>query len=152
MEQKSFIRDAVESDMDGLIGLLEQLFSIEKDFTFDPEKHRKGLKLMLDGCGKHRAVKVVLEKNKIVGMCTIQTRISTATGTIAAVIEDLVVDKECRGKGIGKILLKEINQWAKKREILHLQLLADKNNTLGINFYKHEKWQTTDLVCLTRKI
>ena len=152
MEQKSFIRDAVESDMDGLIGLLEQLFSIEKDFTFDPEKHRKGLKLMLDGCGKHRAVKVVLEKNKIVGMCTIQTRISTATGTIAAVIEDLVVDKECRGKGIGKILLKEINQWAKKRDIRHLQLLADKNNTLGINFYKHEKWQTTDLVCLTQKI
>ena len=152
MQQKSFIRDAMESDIDDLIGLLEQLFSIEKDFTFDPEKHRKGLKLMFDGCGKHRAVKVALEKNKIVGMCTIQTRISTATGTIAAVIEDLVVDKGCRGKGIGKMLLNQINQWAEKRDIHHLQLLADKNNTLGMNFYKHENWQPTDLICLTRKI
>jgi len=153
MEKKStLIRDAREADLDDLIGLLEQLFSIEKDFTFDAEKHRKGLKLMLDGCGRHRAVKVALKDNKIVGMCTIQTRISTAVGTIAAVLEDLVVDKNCRGKGIGKMLLNEINQWAEKRGIDHLQLLADKNNTLGMNFYKHGNWQTTDLVCLTRNI
>ncbi len=146
------IRDARIEDLDTLVGLLNQLFSIEKDFNFDTEKSRRGLSLMLDGCGKHRAVKVAVINTEIVGMCTVQTRISTATGSITAVLEDLVVDADLRGRGIGKSLLHAIAQWTQPRAISHLQLLADKNNGPAMAFYKHLKWQQTDLVCLTREI
>ncbi|ACN14100.1 acetyltransferase (GNAT family protein) [Desulforapulum autotrophicum HRM2] len=151
-ENPIMVRNADTEDLDVLVGLLKQLFLIEKDFNFDGEKNRRGMALMLDGCGKHRAVKVAVHNTEIVGMCTAQTRISTATGRITAVLEDLVVDADHRGRAIGKSLLHAIEQWAQQRGITHLQLLADKNNGPAMTFYKHLKWQQTDLVCLTREI
>ncbi len=146
------IRNGRIEDIDCLVDLLEQLFSLEKDFTFDGEKQRKGLVLMLEGCGKHRAVKVALRGNKIVGMCTVQTRISTSKGSITGVLEDLVVNVDHRGQGIGEKLLKEISQWANQRGIDHLQLMADRNNTPALTFYHLRGWQKTDLVCLTHNL
>lgn len=151
-ENPVMVRNAGAEDLDSLIALLKQLFSIEKDFTFDGEKNRRGMALMLEGCGKHRAVKVAVHNTEIVGMCTAQTRISTATGCITAVLEDLVVDADHRGRAIGKRLLHAIQQWAQQRGITQLQLLADKNNEPAMAFYRHLKWQQTDLVCLTREI
>lgn len=40
------LRKASVSDIDSLVGLLEELFSIEEDFVFDEQKQRKGLLLM----------------------------------------------------------------------------------------------------------
>ncbi|HCY88270.1 MAG TPA: GNAT family N-acetyltransferase [Desulfobacteraceae bacterium] len=147
------IKDATRKDIDRMLPLLEQLFSIEADFTFDPEVQRRGLSLMLDGCGKHRAVKIAYtEEGRLVGMCTAQTRISTAQGKISAVVEDLVVDRDFRGLKIGQALLAAIHDWASARGITGLSLLADKHNTQGLAFYQSQDWETTDLVCLTKKI
>ncbi|MBU1195193.1 MAG: GNAT family N-acetyltransferase [Proteobacteria bacterium] len=146
------IRNAVPSDIEDMIRLLEQLFTIEKDFTFDEDCHRKGLLLMMEGCGKHKTLKVAEHNQKIIGMCSIQTRISTATGGVSGFIEDLVVDKHHRGNGVGKALLDHMNRWAQQRGIQSLQLLADKHNTPALDFYHRLNWQTTQLICLTKKI
>ena len=152
MKTSFIIRNAESRDIESLVRLLEQLFSIEKDFEFNAEHHRRGLTLLLEGCGKHRAVKVAVCRNEIVGMCTAQTRISTARGSITAVLEDLVVDAAHRRQGIGQSLLAEMVQWAQKRGIAHLQLLADKDNFPALAFYRHHEWQPTNLVCLTWNI
>ncbi|MCG8615609.1 MAG: GNAT family N-acetyltransferase [Desulfobacterales bacterium] len=147
------IRDANPNDIDHMLPLLEQLFSIEADFTFDPEVQRRGLALMLEGCGKHRAVKVaVAEDGRLVGMCTAQTRVSTAQGRVSAVVEDLVVDRNFRGQKIGQALMAAIHDWAKRRGITGLSLLADKHNTPGMAFYRSQGWESTDLVCLTKQM
>lgn len=146
------IRNATTKDIEGLVRLLGQLFAIEKDFDFNPEKHKNGLAIMLDGCGKHRTIKVALKGQAIVGMCTAQTRISTAKGSICAVLEDLVVDRQYRGQGIGRALLQHIESWARKRGIADLQLLADRENTPALGFYSAQKWNPTQLVCLTRRL
>ena len=52
------VREAGLADLDPLVSLLDQLFSIEKDFTFDAPTQARGLALMLDGCGKHRTIKI----------------------------------------------------------------------------------------------
>lgn len=146
------IRDADSNDINQMLPLLEQLFTIEADFNFDPKVQARGLGLMLDGCGKHRAVKVACINQRIIGMCTAQTRISTAQGKIAALVEDMVVDKAYRGKGIGPRLLAAVELWAKKRGISSLSLLADTNNRKGLAFYKGLNWQSTDLVCRVKSI
>lgn len=153
MKKKSFIiRNAESTDVESLVKLLEQLFSIEKDFEFNPEKHHHGLRLMFDGCNRHRAVKVAVRNDQIIGMCTVQTRISTAKGSITAVLEDLVVDTDHRRQGIGQALLSAMEQWAEKRGISHLQLLADKDNSPALAFYRGREWRLTNLICLTRNI
>ncbi|MCK5543036.1 MAG: GNAT family N-acetyltransferase [Desulfobacterales bacterium] len=149
---KIIIRDAIACDIDSLTILLQQLFSIEKDFVFNLEKQKQGLLILLDGCGKHRTIKVAQYNNTIVGMLSVQTRISTAMGNITAVLEDLVVDSNYRNMGIGKMLLEACYSWALKRGITHLQLLADKENQHALTFYERQSWNKTNLICLLRTL
>jgi hypothetical protein len=52
------IRNALPDDLEALAVLLQALFSIESDFKADTARQLRGLSLLLDGCGKHRCVKV----------------------------------------------------------------------------------------------
>ena len=146
------IKTAGFNDIDDLLPLLEQLFAIEEDFIFNGPVQRRGLQMMLDGCGKHRVVKTAWMAGRLIGMCTAQTRISTAQGSITAVIEDLVVDREYRGRGIGEQLIRAIEAWACKLDICHLSLLADKTNTPALRFYEAGGYTTTRLICLTKRM
>ena len=145
------VRKASVSDLDSLAGLLEELFSIEEDFVFDEQKQRKGLLLMLEA-DKNRSVMVAEMDKKVVGMCSMQIFISTAEGAFAGVIEDMVVSKKYRGKGVGKCLLKSIEAESKKKGLVRLQLLADKNNTIALEFYKRTDWVNTQLICFRKFI
>jgi GNAT superfamily N-acetyltransferase len=146
------IRDGMVSDIQQMVDLLKELFMIEADFQFDESIQYSGLQMFLDGCGKHRCVRVAGIQDRLVGMCTAQTLISTAEGGIVALIEDLVVNLEYRGRGIGTKLLQSVETWAGIRGIRRIQLLADKNNQTGLNFYAHQKWQSTELICLRKRI
>lgn len=144
------VREASLKDISEMLPLLEQLFSIEQDFSFDPGRQALGLAMMLDGCGRHRTVQVACTRGRVIGMCTAQTRISTAKGAVCAVLEDLVVDRAFRGQGIGHLLLAAIQAWARQRGVAALSLLADKNNTNGLAFYEKNAWQPTQLICLVK--
>jgi len=146
------IKDALPVDIDQLLPLLAQLFAIEKDFEFNPGSQARGLRLMLDGCGKHRTVKVAWMNDKIVGMCTAQTRISTALGNISAVVEDLIVDRKYRKKGIATRLMSAIEDWAVNKGIKSISLLADKGNHDGLGFYNKKAWKRTSLICLVKSL
>lgn len=144
------VRRADSKDIPSLVGLLGVLFSIETDFTVDESKQRRGIEMMLDDTF-NRCIMIAEIDLKVVGMCTAQILVSTAEGGPVAVIEDVVVDKDNRRKGIGRELLLAIENWAIERGTTRLQLLADQNNTLALEFYKSMNWNLTHLVCLHKK-
>jgi ribosomal protein S18 acetylase RimI-like enzyme len=150
--QNITIRNATLEDVDNLVELLRELFSIEADFTFDRARQLRGLRLLLAEDINRRCVLVAEAAGKIVGMCSAQTRVSTAEGKVTAVIEDVVVTDKWRGKGLGFKLMKGIERWGRMRNIECFQLLADKNNLSGIAFYKKQSWEVTQLICLTKKV
>jgi ribosomal protein S18 acetylase RimI-like enzyme len=145
------IRDARPEDVDALVGLLAELFSIEADFVVDETRQRRGVQLMLDGGGTQRSVRVAEAAGRVVGMCTAQLLISTAEGGLAAQVEDLVVAAPCRGKGVGRRLMASIEDWACGLGVTRLQLLADRTNTAGVGFYDRIGWQPTRLICLWKR-
>ncbi len=147
---RPFIRSAEEKDLPALTALLKALFSIEEDFVFDAEKQRRGLSLMLDGCGKHRRILVAELSGKVVGMCSAQILISTAEGREAVLVEDVVVREDYRGRGIGKALMNALAKWVRERGISRMQLLADRQNQAGIDFYRKQGWLVTQLICLRK--
>jgi len=150
MASNYIIRRAVHSDVNSLIGLLEILFSIESDFTVEEFKQRSGLEMMLND-DTRRCIMVAEINQQVVGMCTAQILVSTAEGGFVAIIEDLVVHKEYRGKGIGRGLLLSVESWAIAKGVKRLQLLADRNNTVALEFYKSLSWKSTQLICLHKK-
>lgn len=144
------VRHARSEDLEAMIALLAKLFSIESDFAVDPQRQRQGLSLMLDGCGKHRCIMVAEVDCQVAGMVSAQMLISTAHGGMVALVEDLVVDDSLRGKGIGRLLMENIEAWARKQGLGRLQLLADRTNFTALDFYHKIGWRPTGLICLRR--
>ncbi|MEN8258455.1 MAG: GNAT family N-acetyltransferase [Thermodesulfobacteriota bacterium] len=143
------IRPAQTADLDALVGLLRILFALEEDFDFDTVCQHQGLAMMLAHEG---AVIMVAEaEGRVFGMATGQLTISTAEGGAALLVEDVVVAKKWQGLGVGRKLMKALEQWAGERKIGRLQLLADRKNKNGLEFYKALGWQTTELICLRRR-
>ena len=144
-------RPAELSDIPAMTDLLYQLFSIEEDFIFNREKQTKGLELLIKS--KETAIAFVAELDGIViGILTAQTNISSAEGGIASVLEDMVVDKNLRGQGIGKQLMSEMENWAKLKGITRLQLMADKTNSPALAYYNKLGWKQTKMFCLRKYI
>lgn len=144
------IRFATIADIDDMVGLLNQLFSLEQDFVPDAEKQRRGLVLFLEECGKHRCLLVADIFGRARGMVSAQILISTAEGSQCALMEDLVVDAAYRGRGLGRALLTAVEVQMAKRGITRLQLLVDMDNIPAFEFYKACLWQQTRLICLRR--
>ena len=106
--------------------------------------------MMLDGCGKHRCVKVGEVDGGVVAMCTAQILVSTAEGAFSVMVEDMVVAEDMRGQGIGAALLATVEAWARQRGATRLQLLADRENLPALAFYRKHGWHPTQLICLRK--
>ena len=151
MKQKDsaiLIRPAQQRDLDHLVSLLEKLFSIEEDFVFNESLQRRGLQIMLEnelGC-----VLVAEAEGEVIGMCSGQLTVSTAEGGPALLVEDVVVHEDYRKRGTGRRLMSWISEWGKAKGVSRFQLLADRNNTPALEFYKRLGWNTTELICLRK--
>jgi ribosomal protein S18 acetylase RimI-like enzyme len=144
------IRPAEREDLDAMVSLLQALFSIEKDFTPDPDRQRRGLLLFLDGCGKHRSILVGEMEDRVIAMATVQILISTAEGGYVGLVEDVIVREDCRCRGVGLELMTALTSWAAQRGLTRLQLLADQHNQPALDFYRKMGWHLTRLVCLRK--
>ena len=142
------IRKALFEDIPEMVSLLGELFSIEADFIFDEQVQTKGLALFLKD-PEMRCIMVASKKGeKVVGMATAQLLVSTAKGSLVALVEDVVVSAPYHGHGIGHQIMVALEQWVKRHGGKRLQLLADKENRTGIDFYEREDWSKTSLICL----
>jgi ribosomal protein S18 acetylase RimI-like enzyme len=151
LKNNLIIREAHKDDINMLIELLRELFSIEEDFVFDNGKQKRGLEMMLEDRNNRRIFAADLD-GKVVGMISGQILVSTAEGAASVLVEDVVVDRVYRERGIGKELLLNIQNWAILKGAKRMQLLADKHNTSAIDFYRHFKLDNTNLICLVKKI
>lgn len=176
MKNPVIIRPAGPSDLDSLAGLLGVLFSIEQDFRVDRERQRRGLELLLASriarvlVAEAHTLPRPKERPKdqvdaqktppgqtdaalhhtgmVVGMVTGQLLISTAEGSVSLLVEDLVVAKKWRQRGIGRQLLAQLTAWGEARGAARLQLLADHTNQPALDFYENLGWQSTRMICL----
>lgn len=143
------IRQARERDVPAMVALLGELFSLEQDFHSDPQRQRRGLERLM--AADSATVQVAVADGRVVGMATVQAVVSTAEGGEAGVVEDVVVDPACRGRGVGRALLASLEQWADRRGLTRLQLLADRDNHPALGFYENLGWSRTKLICLRKR-
>ncbi len=147
MASQARIRAAAEPDLEAMTGLIARLFALEPDFHFDPVRVRHGLALLL-AREETAALWVAELDGRVIGLCTAQIVISTAEGGPVAWLEDLVVSPDQRGRGIGRLLLESVANWATRRGLTRLQLLADHGNEAALSFYRRMGWQLTRMICL----
>ncbi len=139
------IDEATLQDLPQLSQLLGELFTIEKDFTPNPERQQQGLKLLLEHPELTHVLVARNMHNIAIGMCSVQLVISTAQGSYAAWIEDVIVTKTYQQQGVAKALLQAAMRWAGEHGVTRMQLLVDRENQAALAFYQHLGWKTTQL-------
>lgn len=142
------IRTAVQADIHRLADLLGELFSLETDFTPDRQLQRRGLELLAGRQPDASLVLVAERSGVIIGMATVQTLVSTAEGGRVGLVEDVIVDRGHRGRGVGTLLIDAAVSWSKQQRLKRLQLLADRGNARALQFYSRRRWHCTELICL----
>lgn len=145
------IRKARPSDIDSMTALLADLFAVESDFIVDKDKQKRGLALLLEETG-NRCTLVAESNGLVIGMCSAQLLISTSEGGYKALVEDVVVNAEFRRQGISRRLLSTLEEWARAAGAKRLDLMADRNNQGGLEFYKQTHWKSTELIVMQKRI
>ena len=145
------VRPALLDDIPQLCALLAGLFAQEADFTPDAERQRRGLLLILESPDTGR-IFCAAQSGAIVGMVTILFTVSTAEGSRAAWLEDMVVHPDWRGRGAGKQLLDRALSEAKLAGCTRVTLLADATNHPAMRFYSRAGFVRSAMVPFRLKL
>lgn len=137
------IRLANLNDLSSMADLLKELFTIEDDFAIDTQKQIHGLQLLLQQ--SNTTVLVAHYHNRIVGMVLMQQLISTSMGERVGFIEDMIVQSDFRGQGIGSLLLTSLMTASKQLGYKRLSLGVDLRNTPAKAFYARFGFQPSNM-------
>lgn len=89
------------------------------------------------------------EKNIVVGLIFCQTQ--TWEEGVHVIIEDTAVDSNMRSKGIGELLVKELEKVAKNKNISSIDLLSN-TKSKAINFWAKQKYKKNGYIQFMKKI
>lgn len=149
MPEEIIIREAEWDDRAHLVSLLCELAMSEADFHPDESRLERGIQLMLES-PETRTIYVAVSRKRIVGMCAGQLLLSTVEGGCVLLIEDFIVHRIFRNKGIGNLLIEAIETWGQNRGAKRFQLLTEQKNETALNFYQKRGWLRTQLTYLFR--
>lgn len=138
------IRFAKMEDIPAMIRLLKQVGRVHYDgrpdiFREDAQKYdEKALKLLLQD--KNRPILVAEESSEVVGyaFCVLQNTENDPVlqSHLTVYIDDLCVDENCRGGGIGKALYQAVLDYAKRLGAYNVTLNVWAENKSALKFYE----------------
>jgi GNAT superfamily N-acetyltransferase len=117
-----------------MVRLLGHLFEQEADFSPSAGKQRRALQLIRARPSSGRLF-VVVRGDKVLGMVSLLSTISTAEGGKVAWLEDLVVRPDQRNRGLGSRLLRAAVDWARREGYARITLLTDSDNRHARRLY-----------------
>ena len=129
------VRKATKNDMPSVLKLINELAVYERE----PDAVEVAVAdLERDGFGDQALFNcfVAEAEDKIVGMALFYNRYSTWKGKTIH-LEDLIVNEDYRGKGIGMQLYKKVMQFALEENIKRVEWVVLDWNTPAVNFYKN---------------
>lgn len=143
MDGEIIIRKAHSDDTAAMGGLLAELFAIEDDFVIDADKQILGLQLLLQNSDS--TLLVAETSGCVIGMVSMQRFISTAMGGEVGLIEDMIVARDFRGQGVGRLLLSTMIERSQQLGYGRLSLAADRRNKQALAFYRTFGFETGNM-------
>ena len=135
------VREAVKEDLDELLNLY--LFLHEKNIPENSEHLENTWKTIIEDINHHIVVKEI--NGKIVSSC-VCVIVPNLTRNIRpyALIENVVTNKEYRGKGYATECLNYAKEIAIKNNCYKMMLLTGSKDESTLNFYKNAGYNCAD--------
>ncbi|MGE0422309.1 MAG: GNAT family N-acetyltransferase [Reyranellaceae bacterium] len=145
------IDTARSDDIPALCDLLGLLFAQEADFVPDRARQERGLRLILDD-PRVGVILVARDDAQVVGMVNLLFTVSTALGTRAMLLEDMIVRPDHRGRGVGLQLIEAAIARATAEGCARITLLTDEDNNQAQWFYGRAGFRRSAMIPMRRAI
>ncbi|XMB85379.1 GNAT family N-acetyltransferase [Mycoplasmatota bacterium WC44] len=138
------VRDAIPSDFIKISELFEQVDELHREahpnIFINPNQTARSNEFLNTVLQDDRKRLIVaIENNEVIGLAKADIRSSPDIPLYKnrewLSIGTIVVDKNYRGKGIGKILLEKLYEWAKIHKVDEVELTVFSFNESAIKFY-----------------
>ncbi len=146
------IRKAERADIPSLAYLLGLLFEQEKEFSADFERQKIGLEMIISDPAVGEVLVAERTDEGVLGMVSLLYTVSTAVGGRAALLEDMVVAPEERGRGCGSALVAAAMNLARERDCRRITLLTDFDDLAAEKFYQKHGFKLSPMVPLRQLI
>ena len=123
-----FQRDTYELNFPGFVATDEFLAAYERDLR---QAQRS----------RHQAVWVVEQEGRLCGFLWLSL-IATMTDPCVGFINNLYVAPEERGKGLGRLLVRQADEWFRQQGVGKAQLTASAHNEAAIRLYESVGYRT----------
>lgn len=127
-------RSAINTDLDRIYELIQEL-AINEGMLEQVEVSKNELDEMLFGSNPQMHC-LVAENKRIVGIAVYYYKPSTWAGRILH-LEDLVVEADIRGSGVGKTLFLKLAEIAKQQKVGRMEWDLGVDNGKARNFYEN---------------
>lgn len=144
METTLHVAPASRTQLAELSELLGILFAQEREFSVDARRQHVGLEAIL-AHPDLGTIQVAQLGGRIVGMVVVLYSISTALGAPVAILEDLVVQPQTRGHGVGGALIQAALDAARARGCARVSLLTDGDNHRAHALYARFGFQASSM-------
>jgi len=145
------IRIADINDIPQLCTLLHILFSQELEFSPNKKLQSEGLSEIINRPEVGDIV-IATEGSRIIGMVNILYTISTALGGVVAILEDMLVSPNERGKGIGSKMLTYSLELAISKGCQRITLLTDDDNETAHRFYEKHGFNRSSMTVYRKSL
>lgn len=142
---------ATVSDIPELCELLASLFSQEAEFDVDHNAQTNSLTKIITDPTIGEII-VAKQSGAIVGMVNLLYTVSTALGGRVALLEDMVVNHQHRGAGIGSKLIEYAIAHATNQNIQRISLLTDHDNEKAQHFYQQHGFDRSSMVTFRQQL
>ncbi len=142
------IRDAVPDDLADISALWKEFMDFHKNldpyFSRKESGHIQWASFMEKNMADDQWKITAAEDNfEIVGFCTAAIIKNPPVLELPefGYIQDMAVKESARGKGIGKLLLTEVENWFASKQIKRIELNVLITNQSAQNFWRHQQYK-----------
>lgn len=154
MKNKITTRKANIKDLGSILKLNSVLFKNEyqkfdKSMDLKWTYSKEGKKYFKNSISKKNGFVEVVEYNdKIIGYLVggLSERLSHRKKAKYAELENMIIEKKFRGKGIGRKLTKNFIAWCKKNKVDYVSVTASTGNKQAIGLYKKSGFKDYDTI------
>ncbi len=125
------IRKLTIDDLEGLVKLLEQLWPGK---SIDTNAVKKIIEKGLDN--DYQVYICAIDGKNLIGYCSLTIKNNLWMSANLGNVDELVVDSDYRNRGIGKLLMNEIEQIARSYACKRLELDSAFHRTIAHEFYE----------------
>lgn len=140
------VREAAGEDTPAVYELARQLARAIGDS--DPERDAVGGRLAELISSPGARVLIAEDESGVKGTATLWIKPDLAHGDTVVEVPTLVVDKDCRGRGVGRLLMHGVRHVAREHRASLIELVATRPNATARAFYRSLGFLETDHITL----